>query len=1039
MTVRLIDEQAIFEAARNAGSPELRQALLDERCGEDDDLKRRVVALLRAAEENDSFLESPAFEDQQTAPIRPIAEGPGTVIGLYKLLQQIGEGGMGVVFMAEQSQPIQRTVALKIIKPGMDTRQVIARFEAERQAVAMMDHPNIAKVLDAGTTDSGRPYFVMELVKGVPITKYCDEKHLSLRARLELFIQVCQAVQHAHQKGIIHRDIKPTNVLVAEYDNHAVPKVIDFGVAKATAQRLTERTMFTEFGQVLGTMEYMSPEQSKFNQLDIDTRSDIYSLGVLLYELLAGSTPFEGKRLHAAAFDEMLRIIREEEPPKPSTRLTASDTLASIAANRHIDPARLSKDVRGELDWIVMKALEKDRNRRYETASGFAADIERHLHDEPVQAGPPSAAYRLRKFARRNRVAFSTAALVLVALVAGTIVSTWQAIRATRAEALAQTRLQAESDARKQANDAFKQANTNYELAEEQRKAAEAQRRRAQENVKLAASVLDKILIKPAAQRLSADREKHERLLPRDAKREQHELDVLQDGAEFYEQLAKGNSTDPSAQLEAAKAYRTLAYLQMCRGQNDKCAALFQNAIDILEQLMARSPDVAEYGLELAYTYRYLAWPYRDNGELDRAVQLTRRSVLLLEKLRDQFPADLRRCQSELLWSYKDLGLALSLAGRIGEAERAYRDSLAISDALPSAAPQDETDRWNLIQKVETRGYLGDILKRAGRTPEAIHVWQESLPLWEKLIAAGNERSHRRDLAIRLDALGDALAECDRIREAQECYSKALMVWQKLAGDFNLPADRRDLALNRERLARMLQSSGRLAEAEQAYQQALPVWEKLVGDFQLLDDRAHLSRSYSALVDLLDRLAQGAEANDRLQPAEQKTASKVYSDKIKEIENKAVPLLSEFLADQRKQLAPNDTGLAAVLAHIGRDFLKYKQYAEATKVLRECLLIRERKEADVWTTFNTRSMLGGALLGEKKFTEAEPLLLSGYEGMREREPTIPAVGRVRLIEALDRLVQLYDATGQNEKTAEWRSKLDARRDAENNPEKSKKK
>ena len=351
------------------------------------------------------FLE-PGEDSGSTRTIaHPITERPGTVIGPYKLLQQIGEGGMGVVFMAEQTEPIQRTVALKIIKPGMDTRQVIARFEAERQAVAMMDHPNIAKVLDAGTTDSGRPYFVMELVKGVPITKYCDEKHLPLRARLELFVQVCQAVQHAHQKGIIHRDIKPNNVLVAEYDNHAVPKVIDFGVAKATAQKLTERTMFTEFGQVLGTMEYMSPEQSKFNQLDIDTRSDIYSLGVLLYELLAGSTPFEGKRLHAAAFDEMLRIIREEEPPKPSTRLSSIDTLPSVAANRHTEPARLSKDVRGELDWIVMKALEKDRNRRYETASGFAADIERHLHDEPVEAGPPSAAYRLRKFVRRNKAA----------------------------------------------------------------------------------------------------------------------------------------------------------------------------------------------------------------------------------------------------------------------------------------------------------------------------------------------------------------------------------------------------------------------------------------------------------------------------------------------------------------------------------------------------------------------------------------------------------------------------------------------------------
>ena len=362
----------------------------------------------------------------------PISEGPGTVIGPYKLLQQIGEGGMGVVFMAEQTEPIQRTVALKIIKPGMDTRQVIARFEAERQAVAMMDHPNIAKVLDAGTTDSGRPYFVMELVKGVPITKYCDEKHLPLRARLELFVQVCQAVQHAHQKGIIHRDIKPNNVLVAEYDNRAVPKVIDFGVAKATAQRLTERTMFTEFGQVLGTMEYMSPEQSKFNQLDIDTRSDIYSLGVLLYELLAGSTPFEGKRLQEAAFDEMLRIIREEEPPKPSTRLSSIDTLPSVAVNRHTEPARLSKDVQGELDWIVMKALEKDRNRRYETASGFAADIERHLHDEPVEAGPPSRTYRMKKFIRRNKAGVLAGSAIVAALALGLTLASIGFIQARR-------------------------------------------------------------------------------------------------------------------------------------------------------------------------------------------------------------------------------------------------------------------------------------------------------------------------------------------------------------------------------------------------------------------------------------------------------------------------------------------------------------------------------------------------------------------------------------------------------------------------------
>ena len=351
-----------------------------------------------------------------------VSEQPGTVIGPYKLLQQIGEGGMGTVYMAEQTRPVQRKVALKVIKPGMDSRQVIARFEAERQALAMMDHVNIARVLDAGATESGRPYFVMELVHGVPITKYCDDNHLTPRERLELFVPVCQAIQHAHQKGIIHRDIKPSNVMITLYDGKPVPKVIDFGVAKATEQKLTERTLFTQYGTMVGTLEYMSPEQAEMSALGVDTRSDIYSLGVLLYELLTGSTPLSHKRVTEAAYAEILRMIKEEEPPRPSTRLSDSgEALASISAQRHMEPAKLTKLVRGELDWIVMKTLEKDRNRRYETANGFAADVQRYLDDEPVQACPPSAWYRFRKFARRNKTALATAAVVVSALCIATI------------------------------------------------------------------------------------------------------------------------------------------------------------------------------------------------------------------------------------------------------------------------------------------------------------------------------------------------------------------------------------------------------------------------------------------------------------------------------------------------------------------------------------------------------------------------------------------------------------------------------------------
>ena len=486
-----MDEQTIFTAALELGSAE-RAAFLDEACQTNTRLRERVEELLRLHDNAGDFLEQPAAGAVSLLDLPPITEKPGTLIGPYELLEQIGEGGMGLVFMARQREPVKRNVALKLIKPGMDTRQVIARFEAERQALALMDHPNIARVLDAGSTESGRPYFVMDLVKGIPITEYCDQKRLSNRQRLGLFVSVCQAVQHAHQKGIIHRDLKPTNILVTLRDGAPVAKIIDFGIAKAAKGRLTEETLVTNFAQVLGTPLYMAPEQAEISELDVDTRTDIYSLGVLLYELLTGTTPFEQEKFKDVSFGELRRIIREEEPPRPSSRIsTLGDSAVTVAENRHIDSRTLSQQLHGELDWIVMKALEKDRTRRYETAHGLGRDIERHLSDEPVLARPPSTRYRLVKYVRRHRVATAAAVALVASLTLGLIGTT---VGFVRANAERQTALRERAQALRE------------------RTKAQRQRDRAIAAVQLARGQTDDLLYQAADYRIYASDNSREEL-----------------------------------------------------------------------------------------------------------------------------------------------------------------------------------------------------------------------------------------------------------------------------------------------------------------------------------------------------------------------------------------------------------------------------------------------------------------------------------------------------------------------------------------------
>jgi hypothetical protein len=439
-------EKSVFLEALEIESPSERAAFIDVACQGNPDLRAAVAALFDAHESDANPVDRPMAVDAvlrndngdetewHPAHARPSHHAPGMRIGVYKLMELIGEGGFGLVYVADQQEPVRRRVALKIIKPGMESREVLSRFEAERQAIALMDHPNIARIFDAGVTDTTQPYFVMELVRGVPLTAFCDSHKLDTSERLKLFVTLCHAVQHAHQKGVIHRDLKPSNILVTLQDGQPLAKVIDFGVAKAIGQSLSAKTIYTRFASMIGTPAYMSPEQAEFSAVDVDTRSDIYALGVLLYELLTGSTPFAADRLESVGFDELRRIIREEEPPRPSTRLSTlnNDLADTVAANRRLDPAALSSALKRDLDWIVMKALDKDRNRRYSTAGALAQDVSRYLMHQPVEARPPSTWYRLAKFSRRNKVAISTASMVAAALIVGTIISVWQARVAVR-------------------------------------------------------------------------------------------------------------------------------------------------------------------------------------------------------------------------------------------------------------------------------------------------------------------------------------------------------------------------------------------------------------------------------------------------------------------------------------------------------------------------------------------------------------------------------------------------------------------------------
>jgi tetratricopeptide (TPR) repeat protein/tRNA A-37 threonylcarbamoyl transferase component Bud32 len=875
-------EETLFQEALSRPTEE-RAAFLDGACAGKPELRAAVESLLAAHQKPDHILDKPPVklaapadpevsehrgvgmgesppqpgelaQPEKTGEYRPDA-APGAVIaGRYTLQEKIGEGGMGEVWVAKQSEPVKRRVALKLIKAGMDSKAVLQRFEQERQALALMDHPNIAKVLDGGLTQDRRPFFVMELVNGLPLTRFCDEAKLDIQERLELFTPVCQAVQHAHQKGIVHRDLKPANILVTIIDGRPVPKVIDFGVAKATSGRLTDESLSTQFGAVVGTLEYMAPEQAAFSGEDVDTRADIYSLGVILYELLTGLRPFDGKKLKAAAFAEMIRVIKEEEPSKPSTRLSTDASAPSLATLRDTEPKKLAALLRRELDWVVMKCLEKQRDRRYETANALARDIQRYLANEVVEARPPSAGYRVRKFVTQHKGQVVAVSLVLLALLAGL---TAVAVVQTRAKAEITRALENETKANRElgiANESLSTANT--ELARS-KVAVQARYDLAVQAIKtFHTGVSEDFLLREPQFKELRDR-------------------LLNSAADFYRKLAAllGKETDVTSRRALEQSNFELAELTGKVGRIEAALAAHQATLAAREALAAETGAStgikADVGRSLTAVAHWLYW----TGKANEGIQAYRRAESLLAGVADSDPearAALAACRTRmarpLLHSGKttealaackmaradqealasvpgasidsrrdftatlnELGIVLWQTNKPAQAEPEFRAALLIQQKLADENPA-VVDIQNYLANIHL--HLGNVLRLTGKLLEAEAEFREAMAIYQKLIAQypAITRSHR-NLALCRSDFGFLLSRMGRLREAEAEQRSAITILQRLTGEDPANTDARGLLANSHRgLAQLLALAGKPAEAEAECRTALAIDQKLAGD-----------------------------------------------------------------------------------------------------------------------------------------------------------------------------------------------------------------
>lgn len=1120
-----MNEESLFHEALTKPVSE-RAAFLEAACAGNEKLRADVEALLVAHEASQHPLDQPLQSELEATKLSSPAEsGPATgdsvtppaplseaspvcqptathvgktqteviIAGRYTLQEKLGEGGMGEVWVAKQTEPVKRRVALKLIKLGMDSKAIVQRFGQERQALAIMDHPHIARVLDGGMTETGQPFFVMELVNGLPLTKFCDEAKLGVRERLELFVPICQAVQHAHQKGIVHRDLKPANILVTMIDGQPVPKVIDFGVAKATGGKLTDESMSTQFGAIVGTLEYMSPEQAGFSGQDIDTRADIYSLGVILYELLTGLRPIDAARLKEAAITEMIRIIREEEPSKPSTRLSTDESLPSLAAVRQTEPRKLTALLRGELDWVVMKCLEKQRDRRYETANALVRDIQRYLSDEPVEARPPSLGYRAEKFLRRNKGPVIAASLVVFALIGGIVGTTWGLFEASHQADVAENR-------RKEAQAAQKRAEA--AAAKEQTANIQAQKRLAQiekandilgsifenldpKEIAKAERPLQAILVEKLDQAVAQlEGESIGDPLVVAAMQNKFGLSLLSLGepSKAIVLLEKSRATHQATlgveHLDTLASMHNLATAYHSAGKLDLALPLFEESLKLMKaKLGSEHPNTLTSMGNLAATYQYtgkldlalplfeetlklrkaklgpkhpatlisignLATAYRAAGKLDLALPLFEESLARMK-------ATLGPEHPDTLHSMDNLATAYHAAGKLNLALPIFEETLTLRKArLGPEHPDTLASMHNLAaayHSVGKRHLALPLLEETHRLREATlgPDHRDTLTNMSNLATAYRDAG-KLDLALPL--IEESLAR--RKTTLGPEHPDTLTSMKHLAGAYHeagkwnlaMPLREEVLKLSKKQLGLdhpdTLRSINDLATAYWNLMQldkSVPLFEEALKRQEAKLGRNHantqatvanLGVNYKDAGRLNDAIPLLEEANRAAKqfPELRFVGQSLLDAYAKAGENtKFATLLQEQLSTARQALPMDSPQLAGLLAQISLVLLDQKKWTDAEPLLRECLAIRKMKEPDDWKTFNTQSLLGGALLGQKKYADAGPLLLAGYEGMKAHEDQIPPQAKIRLIEAVNRLVELYTALDKPDELNKWKT------------------